>query len=286
MSKQQSLKKAFVIGHPIDHSRSPLIHNFWIRQHGLDAVYEALEVTPANLPKFVARLKGGEFVGGNVTLPHKQSIMNYCSTTSSSAQAIGAVNTLRIAQGEIVGSNSDHFGFVDNLDQQAPGWAHSLKTAIVLGAGGAARAVVFALLRRGVEQIVVLNRTVAKAQNLAASFGERVSAGTLNEFAAHAAEAGLLVNTSAVGLNGTRFEGLELDALPKSALVNDIVYTPLQTPLLKQAQKRGLPTVDGLGMLLHQAIPGFEMWFGVRPEVTPELRQMIEQTIVPSGAGR
>ena len=286
MSTQQSLKTAFVIGHPIHHPRSPLIPNFWIRQYGLNAVYEAIEVTPATLPPFVTRFKRGEFVGGNVTLPHKQSIMKYCSTTSSSAQTIGAVNTLRFAQGEIGGSNSDHFGFVDNLDQQAPGWAHSLKKAIVLGAGGAARAVVFALLRRGVGQIVVLNRTVAKAQNLADSFGERVSAGALDEFSAHAAEAGLLVNTSAVGLNGTRFEGLELDTLPNSALVNDIVYTPLQTPLLKQAQERGLPAVDGLGMLLHQAIPGFEMWFGVRPEVTPHLRQMIEQTIVPQGAGR
>ncbi len=286
MNTNSSHRKAFVIGHPIEHSLSPLIHNFWIGQHGLDAVYEAIKVTPANLPQFVARLKRGEFVGGNVTLPHKQSIMKYCSATSSSAQSIGAVNTLGCAQGKISGSNSDHFGFADNLDRQAPGWAHSLKKAIVLGAGGAARAVVFALLGRGVSQIVVLNRTAVKAQNLAASFGERVRAGALDEFSAHATKAGLLVNTSSVGLNGTRFEGLELDALPNSALVNDIVYTPLHTPLLKQAVERGLPTVDGLGMLLHQAIPGFEMWFGVRPEVTLELRQSIEKTIVPSGAGR
>ncbi len=271
-----------MIGHPIAHSRSPLIHNFWIKQLGLDATYEAIDISTQNLQQFSDRIKTGEFIGGNVTIPHKQNIMTYCDDISASARTIGAVNTLSFENARLKGSNTDHFGFVDNLDQQAPGWAHSLATAIVLGAGGAARAVVHALLQRGTGRVVVLNRTTEKAKQLALSFGERVVWGSLKDFNAYSGAARLLVNCSAVGLNGTKFDNLDLSTLPKSALVNDIVYSPLKTPFLATAAEAGLRTVDGLGMLLHQAIPGFEKWFGIRPEVTPDLRELVERTIAPA----
>ncbi len=276
-------QKAFVIGHPIAHSRSPHIHNFWIKKHGLEAEYEAFDVSPEHLGHFVDRVKGGEFVGGNVTIPYKQAIMEHCDYLSTSARAIGAVNTLHVENGRLQGSNSDHFGFSDNLDQQVPGWERSLQTAIVLGAGGAARSVIYALLERKLEHVFVLNRTAEKAKKLAAFFGEHVTGASLDEFNNFAGLAGLLVNCSAVGMGGTRFENLDLDEMPKSALVNDIVYTPLETPLLSMASKYGLRTVDGLGMLLHQAIPGFEKWFDIRPEVTPELRSMLERTVMFPG---
>ncbi len=274
-----------MIGHLIAHSRSPLIHNFWIKQLGLDATYEAIDISTQNLQQFSERIKTGEFIGGNVTIPHKQNIMTYCDDISASARTIGAVNTLSFENGRLKGSNTDHFGFVDNLDQQAPGWAHSLATAIVLGAGGAARAVVHALLQRGTGRVVVLNRTTDNAKQLALSFGERVVWGSLKDFDAYSGSARLLVNCSAVGLNGTKFDNLDLSTLPKSALVNDIVYSPLKTPLLAAAAESGLRTVDGLGMLLHQAIPGFEKWFGIRPEVTPDLRELVERTIAPASKG-
>lgn len=272
-------KTAFVIGHPIAHSRSPLIHGFWLRQHRINATYRPFEITPAGLSHFFERIRRGEFIGGNVTLPHKRQALALCDRLSTSARQIGALNTIYFEEGDIVGSNSDHFGFADNLDQQRPGWDHDPGTAIVLGAGGAARAIVFALGKRGAKNIVILNRTLANAQSLADDFGQMVSAAPLADFPLYAPEASLLVNASAVGLNATSFENLDLARLPATALVNDIVYTPLVTPLLAGAAALGLRTVDGLGMLLHQAIPGFERWFGIRPEVTPELRQMLERHI-------
>jgi shikimate dehydrogenase len=272
-------RSAFVIGHPIAHSRSPLIHGFWLRQHHIAATYRAYDVLPPSLGSFFDRMRQGEFVGGNVTLPHKQIALGLCDRLSPSATQIGAVNTLYLEGGQIVGSNSDHFGFVDNLDQQNPGWDHNPGTAIILGAGGAARAIVYALSRRGAKKIVILNRTLKNATALAAEVGDMAQADRLDAFSTYAPGASLLVNTSSVGLNGTRFKDLPLAQLPPITLVNDIVYTPLQTPLLADARALGLRTVDGLGMLLHQAIPGFERWFGVRPEVTPELRQMVERHI-------
>jgi len=273
--------KAFVIGHPIAHSRSPLIHGTWLKAHGIDGSYEAIEVTPEALPQFVAQVRAGAFAGGNVTIPHKEAVFALCDEVDPLARRIGAVNTLVARNGRVWGTNTDYLGFMGNLDQEAPGWDDGLAEAIVIGAGGAARAVLVALAERGLKRIAILNRTADKAKSLAAEMGPQFSGHALDAFATLAPDAGLLVNTSSVGMHGTRFDDLPLAALPAGALVTDIVYTPLQTPLLADARARGLRVVDGLGMLLHQAVPGFEAWFGTRPQVTAQLRRTIEATLEP-----
>jgi shikimate dehydrogenase len=276
-------RRAFVIGHPIAHSRSPLIHNYWLRQYGLEGVYEAIDVEPDTLPVFFDRLRAGDYIGGNVTIPLKLTACELCDEVDADAALIGAVNTLSAQNRSVRGSNTDHLGFLGNLDQHAPGWDKHIQTAIVLGAGGAARGVLLALARRGAKRIVLLNRTPQKAEALANELGPKLGAsimpGGLTAFAGSAPEAGLVVNTSAAGMHGTKFDDLDLGLLPKAALVTDIVYTPLVTPLLADARTRGLRTVDGLGMLLHQAVPGFEAWFGVRPQVTEELYQLVVGTL-------
>ena len=271
--------KAFVIGHPIKHSRSPLIHGHWLRTHGIEGSYEAIDVAPDALEAHFARIRSGEFAGGNVTVPLKEDAFRLCDALDPLAERIGASNTLiRRTDGTIIGKNTDYMGFLGNLDQSAPGWDEGLGEVIVLGAGGAARAIVVALEERGAGQIHVLNRTRDKAEAFR-SLSDRVRPGALDDFAALAPRARLLVNTTTIGMHGTRFDGLPLGLLPKDATVSDIVYTPLETPLLAEARTLGLRTVDGLGMLLHQAVPGFEAWFGTRPEVTPELRAIIEATL-------
>lgn len=274
------MKRAFVIGHPIAHSRSPLIHGHWIDTYRVDGSYEAIDVAPAALPDFFERLKGGEFVGGNVTIPHKEQVVALVDELDPLAEEIGAVNTLvlRDAAG-VRGFNTDYMGFLGNLDQNAPGWDQGLDEVVVLGAGGASRAILVALKSRAVGKIHLLNRTVGKAEDLAIELGGPIACGGLDEFAARAGGARLIVNTSSVGMKHTRFEGLDLSVVPADAVVTDIVYVPLVTPLLADARQRGLRTVDGLGMLLHQAVPGFEAWFGVKPEVTPELRALVEATL-------
>lgn len=268
-------QKAFVIGHPIAHSKSPMIHGHWIDLYGLDASYEAIDVAPENLAEFVEALRQGAFRGGNATIPHKEELIALCDEVDPLAEQIGAVNTLMVDEGRVRGSNSDYIGFLANLDAEAPGWDEELETAIVLGAGGASRAILAALGMRGVKTIVLLNRNVARAQALASHFGPQIVAAGLSEFERFAPRAGLVVNTSSVGMNGTRFTDFDLLALPADAVVNDIVYTPLITPLLADAAARQLRIVDGLGMLLHQAVPGFSDWFGVTPEVTSDLREKI-----------
>jgi shikimate dehydrogenase len=272
--------RAFVIGYPIKHSRSPLIHGSWLTTYGIEGSYEAIEVAPEALPAFIARLREGQWRGGNVTIPHKEAVFALCDAVDPLAEKIGAANTLvRRDDGSIWGTNTDYVGFLANLDQQAPGWSQNLSRAVVLGAGGASRAILVAMIERGIGDIRLLNRSVDKAEALASAFGGGIVPGPLADFAALAPETGLVVNTTSIGMHDTRFEDLDLDALPPTALVTDIVYTPLVTPLLADAVSRGLRTVDGLGMLLHQAVPGFEAWFGLRPEVTPELRRRIEATL-------
>lgn len=268
-------KKAFVIGHPISHSKSPLIHGHWIKTFGIDGHYEAIDVAPDALAGFIAGLRDGAFRGGNATIPHKEALLALCDGIDPLARQIGAVNTLVVSEGRILGSNSDYIGFLANLDAGAPGWDSELETAIVLGAGGASRAILAALCTKGIGRIVLLNRNVSRAETLAAHFGPQIVPGPLADFARFAPDAGLVVNTSAVGMDGTRFEDLDLGELPPAAVVNDIVYTPLMTPLLAEASARGLRIVDGLGMLLHQAVPGFAAWFGITPEVTPDLRALV-----------
>ncbi|MDB5613860.1 MAG: shikimate dehydrogenase [Devosia sp.] len=271
--------KAFVIGHPINHSRSPLIHGTWLEQLGIDGTYEAIDVTPAELPAFFVRLRSGEFAGGNVTIPHKEAVFALCDEVDPLARMIGAVNTLVVRDGKVLGSNTDYLGFLGNLDAAAPGWSDGPNDALIIGAGGAARAVLVALRRRNGGKVHVLNRTLANAQALVDEIDGPFEANSFEDFAELAPHIGLVVNTSSIGMHGSRFDWLDLGLLPETALVTDIVYTPLQTPLLIDAVMHGLKTVDGIGMLLHQAVPGFEAWFGTRPSVTPTLRATVEATL-------
>jgi shikimate dehydrogenase len=271
--------KAFVIGHPIAHSRSPLIHGTWLAEHGIDGSYEAIDVAPADLPAFFDRLRSGEFAGGNVTIPHKEAVFALCDSVDPLATTIGAVNTLVVRDGKVHGSNTDYLGFLGNLDAEAAGWSDGPADAMVIGAGGAARAVLVALRRRDGGKVHVLNRTIGNAQALVDDIDGPFEAHGFDAFDELAPQTGLVINTSSIGMHGTRFDWLDLALLPETALVTDIVYAPLITPLLADARARGLRTVDGLGMLLHQAVPGFEAWFGVRPTVTPALRARIEATL-------
>ena len=271
--------RAFVIGHPIAHSRSPLIHGFWLKQLGLAGSYDKIDVAPDALPAFVHGLDAAGFVGGNVTVPHKTAAMALVDHVDAAGLAIGAINTLWHDDGRLMGSNTDAQGFVGNLDAEAPGWDRTPGRAVVLGAGGAARAVVHALLGRGFA-VDIVNRSLDKAEALARVFKGGVAAHALADAARVFDGAGLLVNTTSLGMAGMPALNLDIAALERGALVCDIVYVPLETALLRRAREAGHPTVDGLGMLLHQAVPGFERWFGVRPEVTPELRALIEADIL------
>lgn len=266
-------QRAFVIGHPVAHSRSPLIHRYWLNSLNLDGSYEAIDVAPADVPPFVERLRGGEFAGGNVTLPLKEALFAAVDESDAAATRIGAINTVIVEDGRLIGRNTDMTGFLASLDAAAGNWVG--ENAIVLGAGGAARAVVEGLVSRGVKKVSVLNRTPSRASLLASRYAKEVKAGLLMDFTQLSEAASLVVNTTSVGMGGTQFDKLTLKALPKTALVADLVYTPLETPLLRDARARGLKTVDGLEMLLQQAVPGFAAWFGKTPEVTPELRELV-----------
>lgn len=269
------MKKAFVIGHPIAHSLSPKIHSYWLDHYEITGSYEAFDIAPRDLGTFVDKLRAGEFVGGNVTIPHKEAVMALCDSVDPRAKAIGAVNTLVASARGIAGSNTDEPGFLANLDQNAPGWDEDLHNVLVLGAGGAARAIITGLYARGARNVHVLNRSPERAEALRIEMGDFIIPGALSSFDVLAPVARIVVNTSSVGMKDTRFDGLDLTALPKTALVTDAVYTPLITPLLADARAIGLHIVDGLGMLLHQAVPGFEAWFGHRPQVTDALRNYI-----------
>ena len=266
--------KAFVCGHPIAHSRSPMIHGHWLKSYGIDGSYTAIDVAPENFAAFVAGLAAAGLRGGNITIPHKEAAFTAVQRRDEAAEQIGAVNTLWFEDGILWGGNTDAYGFAANLDHLAPGWAKG-DVAVVLGAGGASRAIIHALKKRGFNDIRIVNRTLARASELADQFGAGVSAHPQAATAELLGDASLLVNTTALGMHGN--EGLPADpsTLPDHAIVTDIVYVPLETPLLAAAKVRGLKTVDGLGMLLHQAVPGFERWFGYRPEVTAELRNLI-----------
>lgn len=266
---------AFVVGHPISHSRSPLIHGYWLRHHGLSGSYERIDVPPAEFPAFIASLASRGLVGGNVTIPHKQAALALADRATDRARLLGAANTLWRSEGLLHADNTDVQGFVDSLDASAPGWADTAGHAVVLGAGGAARGIIAGLLDRIPGRIVIANRTPSRAVELATVFGPRVTAHGWADIATVLPGAGLLVNTTSLGMQGQPALEIDLASLPAGALVADIVYVPLETPLLAAARRRGLQTVDGLGMLLHQAVPGFARWFGVTPTVTPELRALI-----------
>lgn len=272
------LPRAGVIGWPVEHSRSPKLHGFWLQQYGLAGRYDRLPVPPEDLPGFLADLpKEPGFRGVNVTIPHKVAALPYLAEIDPVAKRIGAVNTIVVQpDGGLHGSNTDGFGFLESLKADAPAsWRADAGPAVLLGAGGAARAILVALLDAGAPELRLLNRSRDKAEALAAEFGPAITVVDWDERAEALAGAGLLVNTTSLGMGGQPALELALDDLPVTALVNDIVYAPLQTDLLARASARGNPVVDGLGMLLHQARPGFEAWFGVAPAVTPALRAAV-----------
>ncbi len=267
--------KTAVIGHPVAHSKSPKIHSYWLQKYGLEGSYTAIDIAPENLATGVRQLIAEGYAGFNVTVPHKIAIMALCTTLSPAAQAIGAVNTVSVQKdGTLYGHNTDGFGFAANLDEALPLFGWSAGPAVVIGAGGAAHAILWALQERGVPHIYVTNRTAQKAQEVATSFGAKKVAWEDRHDCL--AGAHLLINASSLGMVGQSSLDLDLRALPQQATVYDIVYNPQMTPLLLEAQKKGCRVVTGLGMLLHQARPAFEGWYGIMPEVTNDLRQLLD----------
>jgi len=277
MNAEKITRAACLIGWPAAHSRSPLIHHYWLRQLGIEGGYSIEAVPPEGFAEFVLNLSGHGFVGANVTIPHKERALEL-SAPDDRARAVGAANTLWYDGDTLRSTNTDVEGFINSLDAGAPGW-EGAGEAVVLGAGGAARAVVFGMLERGIKRVHLANRTIDRAQAFARQFGTSVTPLAWEEKEAVLPHASLLVNTTSLGMKGQPALALDLSPLSPRAVVADLVYVPLETPLLAAARARGLRTADGLGMLLHQAVGGFELWFGQRPKVTAELRALIEDDL-------
>ncbi len=264
---------AGVIGHPIGHSRSPKLHGHWLKTYGLPGHYIPMDVAPADLETVLRTLPKAGFVGANVTVPHKESALRIADHVSDRATVIGAANTLVFREdGSIHADNTDGYGFMENLRNGAPDWNAKDGPAVVFGAGGAARAVLQALADAGVPEILLTNRTRARADHLKEEFGQRITVVDWVQAGNVVETAELVVNTTSLGMQGQPELRVPLDGLQPGAVVTDLVYAPLKTNLLKTAEEAGCTTVDGLGMLLHQAVPGFERWFGVRPEVDADTR--------------
>jgi shikimate dehydrogenase len=276
MSKEH--KAVCVIAWPAGHSRSPIIHNYWIKQHKFDAEYRREAVPPEKFADFVSNLRANGYIGANISVPHKEVALKL-TEPDDRARAVGAANALWYDDNRLRSTNTDVEGFLANLDAATPGWDRGLSTAVVLGAGGGARAVIFALLAREVGRVYVINRTAERAKALQKKFGNRLQVASWDETTGLLGGAGLLVNTTTLGMVGQPPLDLNLRC-PPSLVVADLVYDPLVTGLLALARARGLRTADGLGMLLHQAVRGFQLWFGVRPEVTAELRALIEADLL------
>ena len=274
------MKRACVIGWPVEHSRSPVIHRYWLKLHRIDGAYEKEPVQPGELAGFLGSLGGRGYTGANVTLPHKEEALRLASIADEAARAIGAANTLWLdGAGRLNASNTDAYGFMTNLTAETPHWNDGRRPVIVLGAGGAARAILYGLVAEGASRILLANRTRDRAKALSQAFGPTVEVVSWEDRERALAGCGLLVNATSLGMTGKETLHIELAALPADAVVADIVYSPLETPLLASARARGNPAVDGLGMLLYQAVPGFERWFGVRPEVTAELKAHVAATL-------
>jgi shikimate dehydrogenase len=267
--------RACVIGHPVAHSRSPLIHKYWLAVHGIRGDYTREDVPPEKIEAFLDGFANGPYAGASVTVPHKEVAFRKVAEADDVARALGVANLLWCENGKLFGGNTDVHGFLANLTRTQPNWQANVKNAVVIGAGGAARAAVYGLLKRGIGKITIANRTLARATELATLFANKPASVALSELAPQLEAADLLVNTTSLGMKGQPPLVLDLAPLKKSAIVYDIVYAPLETELLAKARARGNPAVDGLGMLLHQAAPAFERWFGVRPEVTSELRALV-----------
>ena len=267
---------AGVIGHPVAHSKSPKLHGHWLKEYGIDGHYVPIDVAPEDLETVLRAMPKMGYVGANVTIPHKERAMEIADQVTDRATLIGAANTLIFREdGKILADNTDGYGFIQNLRHGAPDWDPASGPAVVLGAGGAARAVIASLLDVGVPEILLTNRTRPRADHLRENFGARVKVVEWVNAADIMEDGATVVNTTSLGMTGKPELKVSLEGLRKEAVVTDLVYAPLITDFLKQAAEKGCQTVDGLGMLLHQAVPGFERWFGPRPEVTEALRQEI-----------
>lgn len=270
--------KAGVIGHPIAHSKSPMIHRYWLEKCGIDGEYDAYDISPENLDSEVARLVGSGIAGFNVTVPHKQAVMDLCSEIDETAKEIGAVNTVVVNEdGSLSGRNTDAFGFVHNLKENVSAYDFSSGAAMVLGAGGASRAIVYALLKEGAPEVIIANRTIEKAEALAANCydPDRIKVVSWDGRNEEIGNASLLINTTSAGMSGMPALDIDMENLSTGCVTYDIVYSPLLTDFLKKSIMRGNAAVNGIGMLLHQARPAFASWFGIMPEVTQELSDMV-----------
>jgi shikimate dehydrogenase len=276
-SRETSLINAFVCGYPISHSRSPIIHGHWLSELGIAGTYRPIAVAPADFAAFIAELKsaGSIHAGGNVTIPHKENAFALADQPDETALELGAANTLYKRDGKLMATNTDGYGFLANLDDRAKGWDGKKDVAVILGAGGASRAIIQAVRDRGFAEIHVLNRTLERAGELADRFGARVHAAPVTALAERLTGADLFVNTTSLGMDGGETMEIDFSPMHQHGLVTDIVYVPLMTPFLKQAAGQGRRIADGLGMLLHQAVPGFEKWFRQRPAVSEALRAKI-----------
>ena len=273
-----SPKKAGVIGWPITQSRSPSIHGTWLNELGIDGSYEKYAVEPNELPSFIENLQHNGVAGLNLTIPHREQVLSLVDEITDEVKTIGAANTLWFQDDKLIAGNTDGYGFLTHLQTSAPKW-QATKPAVILGAGGAARAIIFALLQAGVPEIILTNRTQERADQLAKEFGNKLSTIAWQNKEEALIRCGLLVNSTSLGMTGKPALEINIETLPNQAVVYDIVYAPLETDLLKAARLKGLATVDGLGMLLHQAVPGFEKWFGTRPQVTQELYQKVVEDL-------
>lgn len=277
-NNEQEANSAFVTGWPIKHSRSPLLHGYWLKYLKIPGTYEAVAIAPEKIDTFIKLLPKSGFAGGNITVPHKEAVFRLVDHRDEIANVLGAVNTLWLEDEKIHGTNTDGYGFCANLDDFAPKWRQG-ETVVILGAGGASRAVIYALGKAGYSKIHIVNRTLARAEAIVEEFSRHLEADLLPHGWEDALDllgnADLLVNTTSIGMGDNSEFPLDLSSLKQGAIVTDIVYTPLLTPFLKSAKSKNYKTVDGLGMLLHQAAPGFEKWFGTRPNITPALRQYI-----------
>ena len=273
------MKKACVIGWPIEHSRSPIIHGHWLKTYGIDGAYTKEALKPEDLEKFLRSLEANGLAGCNVTVPHKEAAFRLADVRHASANAVGAANTLWHDQGKLIAANTDTYGYMTYLASRYPDWQVADAPVSVLGAGGAARAIVYGFLQAGVSEVRLFNRSAPRASELARLFGPRVKVLEWDKRSEGSAESCVVVNTTTLGMKGEGDTGVDVTALNPLCIVSDIVYVPLETALLARARTLGLRTLDGLGMLLHQAVPGFETWFGVTPEVTDELTQRVVREI-------
>lgn len=277
------MKKVCIIGWPIGHSRSPLIHNYWIKKHNLQASYEKLAIHPDHVAEFISTISSSEFIGCNVTIPHKEAAFTAAAIIDEPAQRLKAVNTIYVRDQKVHGTNTDGEGFLQSLKDAHPGFKAEGSNIILIGAGGAAKAIASALLDQGAKKIGVMNRTADRIKNLQRQFGPAIYEVSNTNLGDALKQCGLLVNTTSLGMQNQPALELDISSLNPKAIVADIVYTPLVTAFLKRANEKGNPTLGGLGMLLHQAVKGFELWFGIRPSVTPELYDLVAADVLKAG---